>query len=176
MRSLPPIACCLGLLAVTRPAAGAQASRLTPGARVRLDAPSAGGQLTGTLIVLEPDTLVIAEDGQAAGLRLIILTDSIARLEVQRERSLALEGAILGVLGGTLLALAASPDCVDENGESQTLACLAYKVSPHLETRINVLGGLGALVGIIAGSDTKKRWWMPVPLNGGRAIGLSISF
>jgi len=29
----------------------------------------------------------MAEDGQPPGLRLIILTDSIARLEVQRERS-----------------------------------------------------------------------------------------
>jgi hypothetical protein len=168
--------CCLGALGISPPIVYAQLPRLKPGAQIRLDAPSAGGQLRGTLIALEPDTLVMAEAGQPAGLRLIILTDSIARLEVQRERSLAPEGAVLGFLGGTLLALVASPDCVNEDGESQTLLCLAYKVSPHLDTRITVLGGLGALVGVIAGSDTKKRWWIPVPLNGGCALGLSISF
>ena len=168
--------CCLGVLAMSPPILSAQTPRLKPGARVRLDAPSSGGELTGTLIALDPDTLMMAEDGQPAGLRLIILTDSIARLEVQRERSLAVDGAVLGLLGGSLLALVASPDCVDEDGESQTLACLAYLVSPHLETRLTVLGGLGALVGVIAGAGAKKRWWMPVPLNGGRAVGLSISF
>jgi len=58
---------------------------------VRLEAHSQGGQLTGTLVRFENDTLAMEEDGQPAGLRLIILTDSISRLEVRQQRSLALE-------------------------------------------------------------------------------------
>ncbi len=41
--------------------------RLEPGARVRLDASSLG-RITGTLVALETDTLVVREDGQAEGL------------------------------------------------------------------------------------------------------------
>lgn len=152
---------------------------------MRLDAPSQGGRLTGTLLAVESDTLVMEEDGQAAGLRLIILTDSISRLEVRRERSMAFEGAGLGLLGGTLLALVASPDCTDENGEDQTLACLAYKVSPNPETRFFALAVVGTLVGVMVGSETKTQKWAPVRLprpfigptpGGGMALGLRISF
>jgi len=96
VRSLVLLAFCLAALAVSRPAWCAQAARLTSGARIRLDAPSTGGRLTGTLVALESDTLVMDEDGQPAGLRLIILTDSIARLEVRRERAMTLEGATRG--------------------------------------------------------------------------------
>jgi hypothetical protein len=150
-----------------------------------LDAPSQGGHLTGTLIAVESDTLVVREDGQAEGLRLIIVTDSISRLEVRRARSMALEGAGLGLLAGTLAALAADPNWVDENGECTTLPCVAYEVSPHLDTRLAVLGLVGTLAGVIAGSAEKTYTWSHVPLErlqvghapgGGLTFGMRISF
>ena len=98
---------------------------------------------------------------------------------------MTLEGAGLGVVAGTLLALAASSDWVDENGECTTPECLAYRVSPHLKTRIAVLSVVGALLGTIVGSETKTTTWATVPLkrlnvnatqDGGLTLGLRISF
>ena len=186
VRSLPAFACCLAALAVSPPALCAQAPppRLEPGARVRLDVSSLG-RITGTLVAWEPDTLVVKEDGQAEGLRLIILADSVSRIDVRRERRMTLEGAGVGLLVGTLFAVTASPDWVDENGDCTPLVCLAYKVSPKLATRIAVLGLVGALAGVIAGSETKTHTWSRVPLErldvgpapgGGLAFGVRISF
>ncbi len=152
VRSLPPFACCLAALAVSRPALCAQARppRLEPGARVRLDAPSLG-RITGTLVAWEPDTLVVREDGQAEGLNLIVLADSVSRIDVRRERRMTLEGVGVGLL----------------------------------DTRIAVLGLVGALAGAIAGSETKTHTWSHVPLErlhvgaapgGGLAFGARIPF
>jgi hypothetical protein len=50
-------------------------------------------------------------------------------------------------------------------------------VSPHADTRVAVLGGVGALLGTIVGSETKTVSWARVPLRGGGlALGLRISF
>ncbi len=147
MRSIPPAVCLLAALTLPRAAWSAQAPLLEPGARVRLYAPSLGGRLTGTLVAWESDTLVVRVDGEAEGLGLVVPADSVTRLDVSRgKRPMTLEGAGVGMLGGALLALIASPDWVDENGEC-TLACLAYEVSPHLGTRVAVLSLLGALLG-----------------------------
>lgn len=187
---MPPVAaivCCLVLLAVPRAAVCAQAGlpRPAPGARIRFDTPSLGGPLTGTLVAWESDTLVVRVDGDAAGLRLIVPADSLTRMDVRRERRMTLEGLGLGLLGGTFLAVVASPDWVDENGECATLPCIAYKVSPQLDTRVAVLGFTGALLGTIIGSETKKVTWAPVHLerlrvgpatHGGLALGVRITF
>jgi hypothetical protein len=134
---------------------------------------------------LESDTLAVRVDGQAEGLRLIVLADSISRIEVRRERSMTLDFAGVGLLTGTLVALTASPDWVDENGDCTPLGCRAYKVFPHLETRIVVLGLVGALLGGIAGSGEKTHTWVQVHLprlnvgpapGGGLALGVRISF
>jgi len=186
VRSLPAFACCLAALAVSRPALCAQARppRLEPGARVRLDAPSLG-RITGTLVAWEPDTLVVREDGQAEGLNLIVLADSVSRIDVRRERRMTLEGVGVGLLVGTLVAVTASPDWVDENGDCTPLACRVYQISPNLDTRIAVLGLVGALAGAIAGSETKTHTWSHVPLErlhvgaapgGGLAFGARIPF
>ena len=173
------------LLAPPTPAACAQAPRPGPGARIRFDAPSLGGRLTGTLVAWESDTLVVRVDGDAEGLALIVPADSVTRIDVRRERRMTLEGAGVGLLGGTLLALVASPDWVDENGDCLTLPCLAYKVSPNLDTRVAVLGFVGTLLGTIVGSETKHVTWAPVHLeglnvgpapNGGLTLGVRISF
>ena len=58
-------------------------------------------------------------------------------------------------------------------------------MSPHLGTRVAVLGLLGALLGGIAGSEAKTDTWTPVHLErldvgptpgGGLALGVRISF
>ena len=185
MRPLAAVLSCSAFLAVSRPAEGKQAPRIDPGARIRFEAPSLGGRATGTLVAWESDTLVVSVDGDAPGLNLILSADSITQLDVRRERAMTLQGAGLGLLAGAILALAASPDWVDENGNCTTAECLAYKVSPHLNTRLAVLGGVGLLVGTIIGSETKTATWTSVSLkrldvgatqDGGLALGLSISF
>lgn len=185
MRLLVALGCWAVLLAVPRPAVCAQTLRLEPGSRIRFDAPSLGGRLTGTLVAWESDTLVVSVDGHAAGLALIVPVDLATRIDVRRERRMTLEGAGVGLLGGTLLALAASPDWVDENGNCTTPQCLAYKVSPHLDTRVAVLGFAGVLLGTIVGSETKTATWAPVHLerlnvgqapDGGLALGVRITF
>jgi len=180
MRLVIALLCCPIVL-------GAQSPRPKPGARIRFDAPSVGTQLTGTLVTWESDTLVVRVDGDAAGLNLILPGDSIARLDVRRERRLAAEGMGLGLLFGALLAVTASQDWVDENGDcTPLLSCLAYEVSPHLDTRLAILGGVGALVGLAVGSETKTEQWSRVPLarpvvgpapgGAGLALGVRISF
>ncbi len=173
------------LLAVSRPAVCTQAPRVEPGARIRFDAPSLGGRQTGTLVRWESDTLVVSVDGDPKGLGLVVPADSVTRMDVRREHRMTLEYAGLGLLGGTLVALVASPDWVDENGDCTTLPCLAYKVSPHLDTRVAVLGLAGVLLGTIIGSETRTATWVTVPLeklnvgatpDGGLALGVKISF
>ncbi|HVH66373.1 MAG TPA: hypothetical protein VM716_00750 [Gemmatimonadales bacterium] len=183
MRPVPALVWFPTLLMVSRTAECTQALRLEPGARVRFDAPSLGGRLTGTLVAWESDTLVVRVDGDSPGL--IVPVDSVTRIDVRRERRMTLEGAGVGLLAGALLALAASPDWLDENGDCTTPECLAYKVSPHLDTRLAVLGGVGALLGMIVGSEGRTATWTRVHLKhlnvgatrvGGLALGVSMSF
>lgn len=184
MRSVALIS--TALLSILRTAECTQASApLTPGARIRFDAPSLGGRQTGTLVEWQADTLSVSVDGYAAGLVLIVPTDSVTDLAVGSERRMTLEGLGLGVVAGTVLALIASPDVLDENGDCTTLECIAYQVSPHVDTRIAVLSGIGALLGAIAGSLTKTATWTTVPLqrlkvgplpDGGVALGVRLSF
>lgn len=185
MRPLAALAWCPMVLAISRPAQCTQATRLEPGARIRFDSPSLGGRLTGTLVAWESDTLVVSVDGDAPGLGLIVPADSVTAIDVRRGRRMTLEGAGLGLLGGALLALVASPDLVDENGDCTTLGCLAYKVSPHLDTRVAVLSIAGVLLGAIVGSETKTATWETVHLkrlnvgatqDGGVALGVRIAF
>lgn len=185
-RPVAALLSCLSFLLIARSAKCVQAPRVEPGARIRFTAPNMGDdRLTGTLRAWERDTLAVTVDEYASGLLLIVPTDSITRLDVRRERRMTLEGMGLGVLAGALVAVAASPDWVDENGNCTTLACLAYRLSPDVETRIEALGVFGAVLGAIAGSGEKSRRWETVPLrrlsvgatrDGGVALGIRISF
>jgi hypothetical protein len=106
-------------------------------------------------------------------------------MDVLRVRRMTLEGIGIGLLGGALLAVVASPECEDEYGDSSVLPCLAYQVSSKLDTRLAVLSGVGALVGAIVGSETKTSKWVPVQRAqliagpgpaGGLALGVRVSF
>jgi hypothetical protein len=186
MRRLTAVVWCLTLLILARPADCTQGPRrVNPGARIRFDVPSLVFRQTGTLVRWEDDTLVVSVDGDAPGLALMVPVDSVTQLEVYHERRLTAEGLLLGGLAGTVLAVIADPDIVDENGDCTTIECVAYQVSPHAETRIAVLAGVGALLGTIIGSQTKTARWVHVPLehltvggtqDGGLALGVRISF
>ena len=93
--------------------------------------------------------------------------------------------ALKGLVAGTVAALVASPDVLDENGDCTTIECISYQVSPNLDTRIVVLSSVGALLGTIAGALTKVDTWVAVPFkrvdigptpDGGLALGVRISF
>jgi hypothetical protein len=140
--------------------------------------------MTGTLVRWAADTLVVSVDGDAPGLALMVPTDSVARIDLREERAMTIEGLGLGALGGVLLAVVASPDWVDDEGNC-TIACLAYDVSPHVGTRIAVLSLTGAVLGAVVGSETKRATWTTVHLrrimlaptsDGGLALGFQFRF
>ena len=184
MRSAFALLSCFVLLSRPAPAFATQ-TRPVPGARLRFETTSLEGRLAGTLVNWEEDTLLVSVDGYSPGLALIVPVDSLRQLEVMSERPLTLEGLGLGIVAGTVAALIASPDVLDENGDCTTIECIAYQVSPNLDTRIAVLGGVGALLGTIAGALTKVDTWVAVPFkrvqigptpDGGLALGMRISF
>jgi hypothetical protein len=191
MRRLAVLVWCAALLSLARPrpapAACTQAPPrpIEPGARIRFDALRLGTQLTGTLVSWESDTLVVQVDGDAPDLSLLVHADSVTRLDVRRERRMVPEGVALGALAGVLLALVASPDVVDENGDCTTLECIAYHASPQLDQRLAVLTATGVVLGTILGASTKTPTWVTVPVqrlaigatrDGGLMLGVRISF
>src|SRR5262245_20267869 len=185
MRRLVGLVWWPAFLALLRPAECTQTPRLEPGSRIRFDAPSLGGRLMGTLVSLGSDTLVVKVDGDAEGLHTIVPADSVTRLDLRGERRMIPEGAALGLLGGIVLAAVADPNWVDDNGDCTTLPCLAYAVSPNVDTRVAVLSVAGVVVGAIMGSQMKTTTWATVPLqglrvgpapDGGMALGVRISF
>ena len=186
MRRQVELLASLALLVVAHPrlADCTQARRLDPGARIRFDVPSLGDRMAGTLVRWAADTLVVRVEGDAPGLALMVPTDSVARIDLREEHRMIMEGAGLGALAGILLAAVASPDWVDDEGNC-TIACLAYEVSPNLDTRVAVLGLTGAVAGLIIGSGAKRVTWTTVHLkqltvgstsDGGLALGIQIRF
>jgi hypothetical protein len=171
-------------MVLAHPAAALQrAAPVNAGARIRLLARGVDGLLVGTVTAAESDTLIVRVDGEGAGL--IVPVDSILRLDVWGERAKVLEGVGVGVLGGVLLALVASPHWVDEYGECTTAPCLAYEISPNVGTRVAALSAVGALVGGIVGSKDRTSTWRSVrlqrvgvaPVSAGRlGVGVTLSF
>jgi hypothetical protein len=184
MRRLAAVGC-LALLAVARPALCAQGPRIEPGTRIRFDAASLGLRLTGTLVAIEPATLVVALDGDAPGLAVIVPKDSVSAFAVYRERRMIAEGMLIGILAGAAVGALASPEWVDDNGDCTTVLCVAYEISEETDTRMVVLGIAGAALGAIAGSSAETTGWVKVPLHsvtfggtpdGGVAVGVRLSF
>ena len=119
--------------------------------------------------------MVVALDGDAPGLAVIVPTDSISALAVRHERRMIAEGVLIGSLAGAAAGALASPDWVDEDGEC-TIMCLAYEISPNADTRMAILGLAGAALGAIVGAGTKTSSWIAVPLPGKLGVGISLSF
>ena len=175
MRRLIAVWCLALLLSLTRPAQCTQSPRIAPGSRIRFDAANLGAGLTGRMVRLEPTALVVALDGDAPGLAVMIPTDSVSALAVHHERRMVAEGLLIGSLAGVAVGALASPDWVDDDGNC-TILCRAYDVSPNVDTRMAVLGLAGALVGTIIGAGTKTSSWVVVPLQNKLALGVSVSF
>ena len=173
MRRLATIWCLV--LSLARSAQCTQSPRLEPGSRIRFDAANLGLRLTGRMVRLEPAAMVVALDGDAPGLSVIVPTDSISALAVRSERRMIAEGVLIGSLAGAAVGALASPDWVDEDGDC-TILCMAYEVSPNVDTRMAVLGVAGAVLGAIVGAGTKTGSWIAVPLRGELALGVRLSF
>ncbi len=149
------------VLASPSVAVAAQQTPVTPGARVRISAPSvAENPLLGTVVALPADTLIVDAPGYADPLALPLA--SVARLEVsQGQESRTLKGAGIGSLIGAgaglasaAIACAITGDC--DSGDPYT--GLVY-------LSLGVLGAAaGALTGAIIGSTKEVDRWVDVPL------------
>ena len=166
---------CLALLLLSRPAAATQSPRIEPGSRIRFDAANLGLRLTGKMVRFEPAAMVVALDGDAPGLAVMVPTDSISALAVRHERRMVAEGLLIGSLSGVAIGALASPDWVDDGGDC-TILCMAYDVSPSVDTRMAVLGVAGAVLGVIIGASTTTSSWVVVPMQHDLAFGVRLSF
>ncbi len=161
--SAPKLASFVTLLLITRVTGlAAQHTLVTPGARVRVSAPTVAERpLLGTVVALEVDTLIVDARGYAHPLALPLA--SLAWLEVSRgQKSRTLKGAGIGFLVGGAAGLATAAivcaiagDCAADDPYTG----LVYAV-------FGVLGaGVGALTGAIIGSTIKVDRWEAVPLD-----------
>ena len=155
----------LVILPLITPVTGlaAQQTLVTPGARVRISAPTvAESPLLGTVVALPADTLIVDALDYADPLALPLA--SLARLEVsqgQESRTLnTLKGAGFGSLIGvgaglaTVGILCINGDCADD---------------PYVGLAFVVYGAtglaVGALTGAIIGSIKGVDRWVDVPLD-----------
>ncbi len=148
------------LLLITRVTGlAAQHTLVTPGARVRVSAPTVAERpLLGTVVALEVDTLIVDARGYAHPLALPLA--SLAWLEVSRgQKSRTLKGAGIGFLVGGAAGLAtAAIWCAIDCDAGDPYTGLVYAA-------LGVLGaGVGALTGAIIGSTIKVDRWLDVPL------------
>lgn len=155
-----------------------------PGSRVRVTAASPGftGSVTGTLVKVGPDTLMIIDPKGGAVSELPL--DSVQRIEVSRGSSLARRGFLIGAAIGVLTAVAISGD--------ETLACNGYSEPARVcgsserfaysAFAVGFYGGMGALIGSRRKTDT----WSDAPIGrvrlslrpakGGARAGLTLTF
>ncbi len=166
------------LLLITRVTGlAAQDTLVTPGARVRISAPTVAERpLLGTVVALEVDTLIV--DAQGYDHPLTLPLASLARLEVSLgQKSRTLKGAGIGFLvgGAAGLATAAIACTIDNCDLGPPPAFIVYLY-------FGVLGaGVGTLTGAIIGSIIKVDRWLDVPLDlrvsltPNKRLGLTVS-
>ena len=179
---LPP---CASVQAQERPSVAGLARRglLAPGARVRLYASQTAdgryGRFVGRIVRWVPDSLTLKPEDD---LPVVVPVASITRLEVSRgRRSNWAEGAGIGLLvgaaTGAIVFGLASGDCEGWCFTAESAAAAGAVV----------FGGLGGVIGLIAGASTTTERWVEVPLarlrvsfapqrDGRFALGLSMRF
>jgi len=174
------LSCLLSCLSLVGVPLAAQQAQLQAGARVRVRSQALGNRpVIATVIASESDTLVLKPDKEAAGL--ILPWDSVGTIEIGGWRTHALEGAVVGVLGGLLVAAVASPCDYDDCTLEEDLLELTYNVMPDPGIRFGVLGFLGLVGGALLGSEVRTETWRPLVranllAGGSTAVGLSFSF
>lgn len=162
-RILTAVAAIAITLAVSR-AALAQANVLTPGARVRVSAPSHDlKKRVGVLRGATVDSLTVAFDGVSEPLSMSL--SAVSRLDVSTGRSRATGfgrgagiGFLVGAVVGTLAAVAVQEDGCDDC----KLAFLAFGVGG---------AGLGLIIGGVAGLAHPRDRWETVPGQGNASRG-----
>ncbi len=159
-------------------------AQIRVGSRVRVTAasPAFTGSVTGTLVKVGPDTLMLVDPKEGVVSELPI--DSVQRFEVSRESSRARRGFLIGSAIGVLTAVAISGD--------ETLTCNAYSEPARVcgsserfvysAFAVGLYGGIGALIGSRRKTDT----WSDAPigrvrlslrpLKDGARAGLTLTF
>ncbi len=140
----------------------AQHTLVTPGARVRVSAPTVAERpLLGTVVALEVETLIV--DAQHYAHPLTLPLASLAWLEVSRgQKSRTVRGAGIGFLVGGAAGLATAAIVCAIAGDCDPDSSYTGLVYASL----GVLGaGVGALTGAIIGSTIKVDRWLDVPLD-----------
>lgn len=195
MARLPRLSLVLTLVAIAVPeysAAQTGLASLTPGARVRVTAPSLGPTpLPARVVTASADTLVVHPDG-ASGFDVTLTRTEITQLDVSVGRStrkarLALIGAGAGALVGLVAGAATFTDpCVD----NPAICAGWFYETQQSAAAGGLVGGavLGAIAGAVAGQLWKTDRWMRYPLrlqsgalrilpapNGGRSVALALT-
>jgi hypothetical protein len=146
-------------------------SSVQPGARVRVSAPGAG-TLTGRVVAVEGDSLLLARDRSADTLRLAQSQLTSLDVSVGRHKR-RWRGAGLGFLGGAALgavigaATYKKPDC---SGEAY-FCDLGQGFDATFGAAL--LGGVGAVVGAIIGGGSADDW-QPVALRRSARLRLMV--
>jgi hypothetical protein len=157
--------------AVAVPARAQDAPALAPGARVRITVPSRNlEKQIGTMHAIAGDALVVELLGSSGdlatpGVAAHIPLDSVTRLDVSAGRHRQTwRGAGIGFLVGAGAGLVVGP---------LSMECPSYgcDTSPGVAAAFGgiVLGGLGAVVGLVAGAATTSEKWEEVPVSALRA-------
>lgn len=154
------------------------------GSRVRVTAasPAFTGSVTGTLVKVGPDTLMIVDP--KGGVVSELPFDSVQRFEVSRPSSRARRGFLIGAAFGVLTAvLIASDDTFSCGGyDEPARLCDDSEKAAYSAFAVGLYGGIGAWIGSRRKTDT----WSDAPLGrvrlslrpvkGGARGGLTLTF
>ncbi len=169
------------LLAEPSTARSQQVSPVSPGDRVRVNAPMVSSDpLVGSLVELTADTCVVTPEYAATAVRYPMV--SITEFEVsQGLRSNTLRGLGIGFAAGATLGIVWG---LIEGDDPEGL--LSFTAGEKAALGAVVFGGIGGIVGAVAGALTKTERWREVPLDqlgvtlapqsgGGLSVGLRIT-
>ena len=143
---------------------------LSPGARVRIDAPGVlAGRLVTTVIARSRDTVTVRArerytraPGEERLASLAVPIDRITHVEVSRGRS-RLVGAVVGAVSGAALGLAAAT--LDNRAPANCV--LGCENRPSNSERLRDVGTIGAVAGSVVGLMLARERWRRIDLSSG---------